>query len=126
MDSKMSLASRSLFQTTSKLSGLSLEDAAKRGDMERVSQIAVELLRVARQGDVDGVLALISAKQESQGAAKSSVDVKFSPNISVVHELHNGISVEQVCTMILKCFHHILTSNLRLNEGANRSQRKCN
>ena len=123
MDSKSSNASRSLFQTAVKANGLNLEEAAKRGDMERVSQIAVELLRVARQGDVDGVLALISSKQELQGSAKTTLDIKFSPNISVVHELQNGISVEQVSFVKPRFWRsHVIVVP---SSGADRFERKC-
>ena len=65
--------------------------------MERVAHIAVELLRVARQGDADAVMELTSSKHD---ASKSSVDMKFSPSISVVHEYQHGIRVEQVSVSV--------------------------
>ena len=65
--------------------------------MERVAHIAVELLRVARQGDADAVMELTSSKHDS---SKSSVDMKFSPSISVVHEYQHGIRVEQVSVSV--------------------------
>ena len=39
---------------------LRLEEAAKRGDMDRVARLAVEILRLAQQGDREGVLEVIS------------------------------------------------------------------
>ena len=75
--------------------GLSLEEAAKCGDFERCAHLAVELLRVARQGDADAVLDIVSSKKNG-GSSRSVYDVKFSPHISVIHEFQHGIRVEQV------------------------------
>ncbi|KAJ1473268.1 hypothetical protein T484DRAFT_1913323, partial [Baffinella frigidus] len=41
--------------------GMRLEEAARAGDMDRVARIAVELLRLAQQGDAQGVLGAIAA-----------------------------------------------------------------
>jgi hypothetical protein len=96
-ESKLSPATRSLFPSSNiKSSGLSLEEAAKCGDFERCAHLAVELLRVARQGDADAVLEIVSSKKSAGGSSRSGYDVKFSPHISVIHEFQHGIKVEQV------------------------------
>jgi hypothetical protein len=56
----------------------------------------VELLRVARQGDADAVLDIVSSKKNMGVSVRSIHEVKFSPHISVVHEFQHGIKVEQV------------------------------
>jgi hypothetical protein len=95
-DAKLAGLARSPFQSPASVSagGLSLEDAVRLGDFERVARLAVELLRVARQGDTEAVLDIISARQSKPSIAFQ--DVKFSSHISVIHELPTGIAVEQV------------------------------
>jgi hypothetical protein len=79
-------------QHLSVLGGPSLEEAAKSGDMDRVARLAVELLKVARQGDSESVLEIIGSK----ALKPRQSEVKFSAHISVVHEGHHGLTVDQV------------------------------
>mmetsp|Transcript_3453 Transcript_3453/g.8312 ORF Transcript_3453/g.8312 Transcript_3453/m.8312 type:complete len:367 (+) Transcript_3453:299-1399(+) len=97
--------------------GMRLEDAARRGDMDRVARLAVEILRLAQQGDAQTVLDMVAPRSGGGGAGSSSVDrltggmkrlsvrdgqgtgeVKFSPYISAVHQKRDGITIEQVPT----------------------------
>ncbi len=86
-------------QISSALNGPCLEEAAKCGDMERVARLAVELLKVARQGDKDSVLEIIGSKY-----SKPKFEVKFSPHISVVHEGQLGLTVDQVSFLFTRTF----------------------
>lgn len=91
------------------INGIRLQEAAKRGDMDRVARLAVEILRLAQQGDPDGVLDVISDRSSSPTpsrdaglpARKSPArEIKFSANITAVHQAPSGIAIEQVSSRI--------------------------
>mmetsp|Transcript_53897 Transcript_53897/g.131759 ORF Transcript_53897/g.131759 Transcript_53897/m.131759 type:complete len:651 (+) Transcript_53897:121-2073(+) len=100
--------------TSSLTQGLRLEEAARRGDMDRVARLAVEVLRLAQQGDSQAVLDMVAPMHQAQAgghggvdrlgnmmgkmSVKESKDYKFSSHISAVHQERNGISIEQVPT----------------------------
>eukprot|EP00286_Rhodomonas_abbreviata_P020856 CAMPEP_0181296532 /NCGR_PEP_ID=MMETSP1101-20121128/4756_1 /TAXON_ID=46948 /ORGANISM="Rhodomonas abbreviata, Strain Caron Lab Isolate" /LENGTH=499 /DNA_ID=CAMNT_0023401407 /DNA_START=271 /DNA_END=1767 /DNA_ORIENTATION=- len=102
------------------LNGLRLEEAAKKGDMDRVARLAVEILRLAQDGDSQGVLdviakrdgkeASIAAERERERAQAASDrrsalrDVHFSYHITAVHRSPQGISIEQVPTGLKNTF----------------------
>lgn len=87
------------------INGIRLEEAAKRGDMDRVARLAVEILRLAQQGDPEGVLDVIADRSMSSPSTTSQQlsckprqeEVKFAANITAVHQSPSGISIEQVC-----------------------------
>jgi hypothetical protein len=96
-----------LSASRSVVNGMRLQEAAKRGDMDRVARLAVEILRLAQQGDPEGVLDVISDNSSSPASSRDFAqtqqqqqqqqqEVKFSANITVVHQNPGGISVEQV------------------------------
>lgn len=72
--------------------------------MERVARLAVEILRLAQQGDSEGVLDVISDRSLSKSpvpelpiARKTMApDFKFAANITAVHQSPAGFSIEQV------------------------------
>jgi len=91
------------------INGIRLQEAAKRGDMDRVARLAVEILRLAQQGDPDGVLDVISdrslsptpVRDISTPARKSPPrEIKFSANITAVHQAPSGIAIEQVVAFL--------------------------
>ena len=88
------------------LNGLRLEEAAKKGDMDRVARLAVEILRLAQDGDAQGVLDVISSKNnkgaggtgskaDDNGRKAPPKDIRFSANITAVHKSPQGIATEQ-------------------------------
>ena len=87
------------------INGIRLEEAAKRGDMDRVARLAVEILRLAQQGDPDGVLEVISDRGSTPSPASLQLtrkppvhhEIKFAANITAVHQTPSGLSIEQVC-----------------------------
>jgi len=92
----------SLRSTASLSGGMRLEEAARAGDMDRVARIAVELLRLAQQGDAQGVLGAISApaeggRKDGRGG-KQGGKLMFSANITTVHATASGMAIEQVST----------------------------
>ena len=91
------------------INGIRLQEAAKRGDMDRVARLAVEILRLAQQGDPDGVLDVISdrslsptpTRDISPPARKPQMrEIKFSANITAVHQAPSGIAIEQVLAFL--------------------------
>jgi hypothetical protein len=82
------------------INGLRLEEAAKRGDMDRVARLAVEILRLAQQGDPEGVLDVISdrglAPSRPPLARAPAQEIKFAASITAVHQRPSGIAIEQV------------------------------
>lgn len=91
------------------INGIRLEEAAKRGDMDRVARLAVEILRLAQQGDPDGVLDVISDRSSSSPGRDAGLmvrkpqarEVKFSANITAVHQSPSGIAIEQVRSLFV-------------------------
>ena len=102
------------------LNGIRLQDAASRGDMERVARLAVEILRLAQQGDSEGVLDVISDRSLSKSpvpelpiARKTMApDFKFAANITAVHQSPAGFSIEQVRLFVLLCSSSHVCANL--------------
>ena len=92
------------------LNGLHLDEAASSGDMDRVARLAVEILRLAQQGDSRGVLDLITDKRKKSDNERhhhlshqsKSKDVRFSANITAVHHDVHGVTLEQVMPSGLK------------------------
>ena len=82
------------------INGLRLEEAAKRGDMDRVARLAVEILRLAQQGDPEGVLDVISDRGSASSrpplARAPAQEIKFAASITAVHQRPSGIAIEQV------------------------------
>lgn len=84
--------------------GMRLQEAAKRGDMDRVARLAVEILRLAQKGDPDGVLDIISDRTFSPSASRDpefgrkppARDIKFAANINALHQTSSGFAIEQV------------------------------
>jgi len=71
--------------------------------MDRVARIAVEILRLAQQGDAKAVLNTISVSARdgavTSGSSSSKGKALFSSNITTVHAARNGgISIEHVAT----------------------------
>ncbi len=82
------------------INGIRLEEAAKRGDMDRVARLAVEILRLAQQGDPEGVLEVISERGSTPSrqppAHAPAQEIKFAANITAVHQRPSGLAIEQV------------------------------
>ena len=84
--------------------GMRLQEAAKRGDMDRVARLAVEILRLAQKGAPDGVLDIISDRTFSPSASRDpefgrkppARDIKFAANINALHQTSSGFAIEQV------------------------------
>eukprot|EP00961_Rhodomonas_salina_P055466 745455-Rhodomonas_salina.1 len=99
------------------LQGLRLEEAAKKGDMDRVARLAVEILRLAQDGDADGVLDVIGrrgkegneGRMEADRRERTSTEVHFATHITALHRTAQGLSIEQVrgaafiCVQCLGC-----------------------
>jgi hypothetical protein len=68
--------------------------------MDRVARLAVEILRLAQQGDPEGVLEVISDRGSAQSrpplARAPAQEIKFAASITAVHQRPSGIAIEQV------------------------------
>ena len=82
------------------ITGFRVKEAAKRGDMDRVARLAVEILRLAQQGDPEGVLDVISDRGSASSrpplARAPAQEIKFAASITAVHQRPSGIAIEQV------------------------------